>query len=76
MRDLYGKRHRSARIMHEAIKRARTLGHRMPPAEQDIEPGAMFSRCQSCGLYACVDIADSPEPFGGAIERRCGRRMR
>lgn len=67
-------------LMHEGLRRARSLGHRVGGWTPDVDDGYL-AECSACSLFmAVVDplsrIAGEPPIVGALIRRRCsGRRM-
>lgn len=66
--------------MHEGLRRARSLGHRVGGWTPDVDDGYL-TECEACSLFmAVIDPRqaepDAPLVWGALLRQRCsGRRM-
>ena len=65
---------RTTILMALAVRESRKLGHRPGTPLPDSEVNAAITSCEHCGCFVCVDLAESPEPYGSGVTEPCSRR--
>ena len=61
------------RMMALALSRSRSMGHSPVRAVTEDNGKGAVSYCTGCGLYICVDLDESREPYGSAYTQPCTR---
>lgn len=60
----------AATVAVAGLERATALGHTMS-LEEDADPATWIAECDACTMYMCVDLEESPLPYGLSVTERC-----